>query len=62
MVDYKKLYTTLAGRVDDILQYMEIDFRDPSRMMMAARLLQKALLEAEDAYLDATEGEAPEEE
>lgn len=62
MVDYKKLYTTLAGRVDDILQYMEIDFRDPSRMMMAARLLQKALMEAEDAYLDATEDEAPEEE
>ena len=62
MVDYQKLYATLVGRVDDVLQYMEVDFRDPQRMQVAAALLQKALLEAEDAYLDATEGEPPEEE
>ena len=62
MVDYKKMYATLVGRVDDVLQYMEVDFRDPQRMQVAAALLQKALLEAEDAYLDATEGEPPEEE
>ena len=62
MVDYQKLYATLVGRVDDVLQYMEVDFRDPQRMQVAAALLQKALLEAEDAYLDATEGEPSEEE
>ena len=62
MVDYQKLYATLVGRVDDVLQYMEMDFQDPHRMQVAAALLQKALLEAEDAYLDATEGEPPEEE
>lgn len=61
MVDYKKMYATLVGRVDDVLQYMELDFQDPYRMKMAAGLLQKALLEAEDAYLSVTEGETPEE-
>lgn len=62
MVDYKKMYATLAGRVDDVLQYMEGGYNDPGRMRMAAFFLQKALQEAENTYLDATEGEAPVEE
>lgn len=61
MVDYKKMYATLVGRVDDVLQYMELDFHDPCRMKIAANFLQKALLEAENAYLAATEDEEPEE-
>ena len=62
MVDYKKMYATLVGRVADVLQYMELAFQDPYRMKTAAGFLHKALLEAEDAYLAATEGEEPEEE
>ena len=61
MVDYKKMYATLVGRVDDVLQYMEGGYHDPGRMRMAAFFLQKALQEAEETHLNATEGEEPEE-
>ena len=60
MVPYAKMYATLVGRVDDVLQYMEGHFHDACRMELAASFLQKALLEAEDAYLAATEGDEEE--
>ncbi len=57
MVDYQKMYATLAGRVDDVLHYMEGGYSDPGRMRMAAFFLQKALQEAEETYLNDTEDE-----
>ena len=57
MVPYAKMYATLVGRVDDVLQYMEGHFQDAYRMELAAGFLRKALLEAEDTYLAATEDE-----
>ena len=60
MAPYAKMYATLVGRVDDVLQYMEGHFHDACRMELAASFLQKALLEAEDAYLAATEGDEEE--
>ena len=61
MIPYAKMYATLVGRVDDVLQYMEGHFQDACRMELAAGFLRKALLEAEDTYLTATEGETEEE-
>ena len=34
MLDYKKLYATLLGRVDDALQYMVYDINDPKRIIL----------------------------
>ena len=56
--DYQKLYATLLGRVDDALQYMEGNLRDPVRMLETAEMLRHAIREAEEGYLAATEGEA----
>ena len=36
MLDYKKLYATLLGRVDDALQYMVYDINDPKRIIETA--------------------------
>ena len=48
MLDYKKLYATLLGRVDDALQYMVYDINDPQRMHQTAEMLRQALEEAEE--------------
>ena len=57
MVDYKKLYATLVGRVDDALQHMVGNLNDPARMLETAEMLRRALQEAEDAYVTAEEDE-----
>ena len=58
MVNYKKLYATLLGRVDDALQYMVYDINDPKRMIETAEMLRAAIQGAEEGYLSATEEEA----
>ena len=57
MVNYKKLYATLLGRVDDALQYMVYDINDSKRMMDTAEMLRAAIREAEEEYLQAAEDE-----
>ena len=54
MVNYKKLYATLLGRVDDALQYMVYDINDPKRMIETAEMLRAAIREAEESYLQET--------
>ena len=57
MLDYKKLYATLLGRVDDGLQYMVYDINDPKRIIETAEMLRAAIREAEEEYLQAAENE-----
>ncbi len=58
MLDYKKLYATLLGRVDDALQYMMVyDINDPKRIIETAEMLRAAIREAEEEYLQAAENE-----
>ena len=57
MLDYKKLYATLLGRVDDALQYMVYDINDPKRIIETAEMLRAAIQEAEEEYLQAAEDE-----
>ncbi len=57
MLDYKKLYATLLGRVDDALQYMVYDVNDPKRIIETAEMLRAAIQEAEEEYLQAAEDE-----
>lgn len=58
MLDYKKLYATLLGRVDDALQYMMVyDINDPKRIIETAEMLRAAIREAEEEYLQAAEDE-----
>ena len=57
MLDYKKLYATLLGRVDDALQYMVYDVNDPKRIIETAEMLPAAIQEAEEEYLQAAEDE-----
>ena len=57
MVDYKKLYATLLGRVDEALQYMVYDINDPKRIIETAEMLRAAIREAEEEYLQAAEDE-----
>lgn len=57
MLDYKKLYATLLGRVDDALQYMVYDISDPKRIIETAEMLRAAIREAEEEYLQAAEDE-----
>ena len=58
---YRKMYATLAGRVDTVLNFMEERMMqqrcDWDAMHYAEECLRKALLEAEDMYLDADEEE-----
>ncbi len=58
MLNYKKLYATLLGRVDDALQYMMVyDINDPKRIIETAEMLRAAIREAEEEYLQAAEDE-----
>jgi len=56
---YKKMYATLAGRVDaavsELADIASHETCDRQRVLLAADALRKALLEAEDLYLDGTE-------
>ncbi|MBD5149670.1 MAG: hypothetical protein HDT18_04715 [Oscillibacter sp.] len=54
---YRKMYATLAGRIDTTLNFMEECLLhqncDWKNMNQAAKKLKDALLEAEEMYLDA---------
>lgn len=56
---YRRMYATLVGRVDTVLDFMEERMIqqscDRDAMQYAEECLRKALLEAEDMYLDADE-------
>lgn len=57
---YKKMYATLVGRVDQsISDLLNIAIQGPcgrDQILKAAEELRQALAEAEDMYLDGTEG------
>ena len=57
MLDYKKLYATLLGRVDDALQYMVYDINDAKRIIETAEMLRAAIRDPEEEYLQAAENE-----
>lgn len=57
MADYKKLYATLLGRVDDALQYMVYDINDARRMLKTAEMLRDAIQAVEETYIQAADGE-----
>lgn len=58
---YKKMYATLAGRVDrSISDLLNIAVQGPcgrEQVLQAAEGLREALMEVEDMYLDGTEEE-----
>lgn len=60
---YRKLYATLAGRIDTAITCLEdmIDQRtfDWARTIQVKELLQTALLEAEDIYVSAEDEPPP---
>ena len=51
MADYKKMYAILCGAVDDVLD----DLRGIPLAVPAAEKLQKALLDAEEMYIETEE-------
>ena len=55
MVNYQKLYARLVGRVDDALEHLLHNIDDPQQVFRAALMLQAALREAEDTYIEDAE-------
>ena len=57
---YKKMYATLVGRVDtsisDLVNAAMLGPCDRERVLKIAEDLRRALLEAEDMFLEAEEG------
>ncbi len=61
-MDYNVLYATLVGRVDTVLAFLDRMIEDKNfdwvHILQVRRMLQDALMEAEERYIEAEERRA----